>query len=208
VQHPQDLHLQAYVDGELAPQVAVPMEAHLQECPLCRNRVQAWQQLSVAIRSTCPPLSAFRSNGEFWARLAARCEVRQSPWALLPYLPPFLLGTTGIVAKLLLSFLLSLSVLTRLGVLPSPGPVMVNALSSLVTTPLVEAALLSRLGWSGSELARAIAQRWTSMGEPAQAGMVFGPALLFVGLLLLGALMLNGWWVLCWTGRTRFRDGG
>jgi anti-sigma factor RsiW len=53
-----ELQLDAYVDGELAPQEARELEAHLRECSDCARLHQARVALSAAIREQVPAFAA------------------------------------------------------------------------------------------------------------------------------------------------------
>ena len=209
MRHPDDRHLQAYVDGELVPSVARGVQRHLGRCPCCRDKAEELRRLSLAIRGTRPELAEFAAEGEFWSRLAGRCRARPTTWPLVPYLPPFLLSTVGLVAKIGLSLVLTVRMLTGMGVVPSLGPTMATMLPSVVNLPLLQATLFSWLPWSSEEVAQTVVHWWSRAGELLGEGFVFWPFLFALGILLVAVLLLSLWWVLCWTRPARLaRNGG
>ena len=209
MRHPSDRHLQAYLDGELTPSVAGGVQVHLDKCPGCLEKAEELRRLSLAIRGTRPDLGEFAPEGEFWSRLAGRCRARPTTWPLVPYLPPFLLSSFGLVANVGLSLVLTMSLLTRMGVVPSFGPTMATMLPSVVKMPLFQVTLFSWLPVSAEEVGQVVGHWWTAAGELLGESLVFWPVVLILGVLLVVVLLLNMWWVLCWTRPARLdRNGG
>ncbi|MEZ5066836.1 MAG: zf-HC2 domain-containing protein [bacterium] len=67
--HEFEERLAGYVDGELGPEDARAVEAHLATCEDCRATVTAWQEADAALATSAPS----RTEPE-WERLASRVE--------------------------------------------------------------------------------------------------------------------------------------
>jgi hypothetical protein len=99
-QHPDDVRLLAYVDGELAPDAARAVSFHLEQCPACRETAGALRaalgdcldyRRQVLDRYLPPPPTA-------WARLDFE-RVEPRPLRLLPrrYLRPVLAAAAALL---------------------------------------------------------------------------------------------------------------
>jgi len=77
VTHPGEAQLDAYLDGELAADDAVELEAHLRACPDCSRFEQHRRALSVAVRDQIP---RFQAPDTLRARVqtALRAEVNRA----------------------------------------------------------------------------------------------------------------------------------
>ena len=74
MQHIDDVQLQAYIDGELSPDASRIVEQHIIECQECCAKLDDTQCLCNSLRTLVPDDDLFRSEGEFWACLAARLK--------------------------------------------------------------------------------------------------------------------------------------
>lgn len=54
---PLEPELCAYLEGWLSPSQAEQIEAHLQDCPVCQQKIAGWEQVADALR-TLPQLPA------------------------------------------------------------------------------------------------------------------------------------------------------
>jgi anti-sigma factor RsiW len=68
--------LDAYIDGELAPDASAAVEAHLQSCPACSAEALARLQLKRSVRAAA---QAYQPSPEFRARIATQVASRRSP---------------------------------------------------------------------------------------------------------------------------------
>ncbi len=135
--HPEiELQLDAYVDGELAPEEARELETHLKECAECARLHEARVALSAAIRQRVP---AFRSPEALRGRV--RAALRDA--AELPARPPRRLVTPA--AGRWLAFAASLAVVAvggwRLGLNRAAG----EALTEQVLTSHVRSLMPGHL---------------------------------------------------------------
>ena len=80
MQHPNEMQLQAFMDGELDDRAARRMYSHLHQCAACRAMLDAWERLATEVRDARPATDSFSSEGDFWARWA--------PWSKPWYPPP------------------------------------------------------------------------------------------------------------------------
>jgi predicted anti-sigma-YlaC factor YlaD len=124
--------LSAYQDGELKPGEAVRVEAHLQDCPACRER---YQELDRIWRSL-GELGGIQPSPGFYSRLARRIEGQQR---------------AGLLTRL------RWAVHPLTAALPSPAVLILGILVGIYTGNLVATGGLKPLrSRSGSSMAGAV----------------------------------------------------
>jgi len=204
MRHPDEVQLQAYHDGELEGEVREQVQAHLGQCASCVERLREWGELSAVLRRIRPAEGAFSPEGEFWARLAGRLpKMRPSTWPLVPYLPPFLLGLFGLLAEGLLSIAFLVYALIGMGVIPPLAPALTTWLSKALADPLLEDSLYSWLGWSSSEVVRAVTQPLEAVSLATQE-TIFMLAIVFaLGTFLSLVVIVYLSWAMCWSESAR-----
>jgi len=205
MRHPDDMQLNAYLDGELRDDASQSFQAHLRACQACQARLAEWKRLSKRIYETRPALTAFRPEGEFWAGLAAKLpQARRETWPLLEYLPPFLLATLGALLRLLISLISTAYDLTILGVLPRLGPLMSQHLANILSPPLLGQSLGAWINQSSQQAARS----WGALSPVGQETVLFG--VLWVALMsFLGIVVaFYGLWATCQHGADRSDQNG
>ena len=199
MQHPNEMQLHAFMDGELDDRAARRMYAHLHQCAACRAMLDAWERLATAVRDAQPATDAFSSEGEFWARLVGRLPRAQpTTWPWMPYLPPFLLGSLGTVVEALVSAAFTVYALVGLGLIPPLGPMIGDRLSPLLTHPVLQNTLYAWLGWSADDAAGNLFQRWSRLSHASQDAAVILTVLFVLGALLSVVMALYFSWVWCW----------
>lgn len=178
-----ELLLEAYLDGELAPAQSRRLEAHLAECPECRTFLQQRTALA-AVLQHAPAAQSRKSASRFAAEINLRMARQTAPaartgssdlvWGLIP---------AGLLAAMI--FLqVALWIATVFEWIPGAGELLVDVPSAAwgadLSAPLEAAVgLLSPFSyWSMS---------WI-------AGLV---------LLLLAALMYIGWLATWWAAAAR-----
>lgn len=199
--HPTEKHIQHYLDNELDANSRRAVAEHLVACASCRNKLRAHQALRARIRQSLPRASDFRSEGEFWGMLVARLPTRPQPvWSFVPYLPPILLSIPSALLPPLVSVILALYTLMRMGLLPSVGSLFTARLIPLLGQPFLEKSLYSLWGWTGEEVTGYVLKSWASLGIAVQDMFVVATVLiLLVGLCFVVAVLYFGW-VACWSG--------
>lgn len=199
MQHPNDIQLQAFMDGELPDRAARRIYAHVHQCTACRSMLDAWEQLAAAVRYAEPRTDAFSSEGEFWSRLVVGLpRARPEAWPWMLYLPPFLLGSLGTVVQVLVSAAFTLYAPVRLGLIPPLGPMIADRLSPLLRHPVLQDTLYAWLGWSVDEVAGDLLQRWSHLSRASQDAAVILTVLFVLGALLSLVIALYFSWVWCW----------
>ncbi|MDR1025523.1 MAG: zf-HC2 domain-containing protein [Treponema sp.] len=66
--------LSLYLDGELPSPWKEKMEAHLDSCPACRDRIESWKRISGELRVDVDPLRAER----VWERIGGRIAAAEA----------------------------------------------------------------------------------------------------------------------------------
>ena len=92
-----ELQLDAYVDGELAPEEARELEAHLKECGECARLHEARVALSAAIRQQVP---AFRAPDPLRTRIGAALRAATGTPPTRRRLPPLAWRSLALAASL------------------------------------------------------------------------------------------------------------
>lgn len=205
MQHPDELQLQSYLDGELTEATRRRVEAHLSACGACREALRSCERLSATLQAARPSEELFSAPGEFWARLASRLSQPRAPiWPLAPYVPPVMLGVLGSLTEGLISLLVLLYALSGWGVIPALGKAIAPTLHAALEVPWIEGWLeFSWIAW-----AREALQRWEGMQSSAQEAVVWGPLLLGLAVVWLAAVSLFLLWALCWSNATRLHHRG
>jgi len=197
--HPDELQLQSYLDGELGPEPARRLQDHLAQCAACAQGLQEWRALEATLRQTRPSAELFAGEGEFWARLAGKLpQPRPTPWSLIGYLPPFLLGALGTLLDGLISAVLFVYVLMRLGVIPSIGAAALSWLRALLSSSLLENSLYAGLGWSSAEVTTRAMLWWSNLTRSSQETLLAGIVLLSLGCVMAVIVLLYLSWAMCW----------
>jgi len=163
--HPHPFQLQSYLDDELAESTRESIRSHLERCPSCRATLQAWQQVSLALKRTLPSEEVFLPEGSFWLRLATELPARRpSAWPLVPYLPPLLLAIAGTLVQVLITATFVAYDLTGLRVIPSLAPAVSDGLSSLLS----HGWLRAWVGGPGEDVAQDTVVCWDSLSWPVR----------------------------------------
>lgn len=201
MQHIDDVQLQAYIDGELSPDARRIVEQHIVECRECCAKLDDSQCLCNSLRALAPDDDLFRSEGEFWACLAARLKPdRPSTSSWLISFPPVLLGSLGLILNVVISITLAFYALTGLGITSSPSA----ALALWVTRALAAPALgpiFAALGWSQAAVSARVTGAWSLLGSTGQDFLFFAFVVVLVGAVLGTVLTMFFSWVLFTQGR-------
>ena len=208
--HPGEAQLQRYLDAELDIESEERIRAHLRVCDDCRARIEADARASALVRATMPDPAAFASEGEFWLRVSRRLEeTRPAPrWPLVPFLPPVLLAALGSALHVTLLFIVSLSTLIWVGVLPSPGRLVTAGLPELRAPAWLAETVLPWLGWSDEEVVGTVTARWQALGPLAQDAIVISVGAAAILAALSAIVVLYVTWAWCWPGVARRQTQG
>jgi len=201
--HPDAFQLQSYFDGELSDEVRERTRLHIKQCLSCQRELQASQRLSRALHETMPTEQLFMPEGRFWSRLAGKLSVDRPPtWPLVPYLPPLVLTMLGALAHVLISVTLVTYGLTGLGLLPSPGPMVSERLSSLLSDQALPQWLRTRAD-RPIQAAQTTANHWGNLSQTTQNRAIFVAVLLALEVLLCVVVAFYSSWAMCWSKSAR-----
>jgi len=201
--HPDVFQLQSYFDGELSDEVRERIRLHIEQCPSCQRELLAAQHLSRALHETMPTEQMFLPEGRSWSRLASKLSADRPPtWPLVPYLPPLVLTMLGTLAHLLISATLVAHGLTGLGLLSSPGPMVSERLSPLLSDQALPQWLRTRVDWP-VQAARTTMNRWENLSQATQNRAILVAVLLALGVLLGVVVAFYSSWVMCWSEPAR-----
>ena len=207
--HPGPFLLQSYLDDELPDRARESVRLHIEQCPSCQERLQESKRLSLALRAALPAEQMFLSEGKFWSRLAGKLSADRPPtWPLVLYLPPLVLAVLGTVVQVLVFATLAAYGLIGLGLLPSPGPMVSERLSSLLSDQDPPQWLHARADWS-LVAARTTINYWANLDSVTQDMLIFVTVLLALGVLLFVIVSFYSSWAMCWSGPVRpYRQKG
>jgi anti-sigma factor RsiW len=135
--------LGAFLDAEVSPEEYRWIEAHLSECAACRRHLQELRSLAVALKAYRTPVSAWRSDAEFWQSLAPQLRPRassaQASQARRP--APFLAPVSLVVSSLALQGVAALALIVytlyQWQLLPPAVPSALASAGQLVLGPWV-----------------------------------------------------------------------
>ncbi len=117
--------MEAYLDGELAPDTLALVKEHLNACARCREAVQDLQAVSQTVAQTAPEPCAFCEGSMFWQRLSARLSSSRehlTVYGALSLMPPVLLGAVGLALITAAGLIHVVGGLVWVGVIPPLGP--------------------------------------------------------------------------------------
>lgn len=209
MQHPPDTELNAFLDGELGNDAAHSVQAHWAACPECQAKLSEWSRLSVCIREIYPALTAFRSECEFWADLAAKLPQTQcEAWPLLEYLPPLALAVLGALLRALMSLVSTAYSLVNWGVFPRLGPLVSQQLMRVVSAPFAGRSFSAWVGQPNEWIVHHLARSWDSLSSTGQEAIVFGSVWATL-VLLFGVVVAFYWlWATCRSSGHPDQNGG
>ncbi len=207
--HPGEIQLQRYLDGELDEAPEERIRSHLRVCSECRARSDLHARLGEMVRSSVPEPGAFASEGEFWVRISGRLSPRRAPrWPMLPLLPPFLLAALGSTLQVVFTIVVGLFGLGALGLLPAPAAIVAGGIPDVLGHPWLEDTLYAWLGWSGAEVVQSATTRWQAMSATAQHGILLGTTIMGLVAALGAVAVLYLTWAMCWPGAARHETEG
>lgn len=201
MQHIDDVQLQAYIDGELSPDASRIVEQHIIECQECCAKLDDTQCLCNSLRTLVPDDDLFRSEGEFWACLAARLKPGRpftSSWLIS--FPPVLLGSLGLILNGVISITLVVYALTGLGIASSPSAALTFWVTRALAAPALE-PVFTALGWSQDAVTARVTGAWNLLGSTGQDFLFFALVVVLVGAVLGTVLALFFSWVFFAQGR-------
>lgn len=193
--HLSDATIEAYVDGELPEDLLAATRTHLAGCPRCRDAAQSLSAMAHTVADAAPEDCLFCASGQFWDRLSCRLATvaeRESPYALMAFLPPLLLAALGFGISLLSWLLSAGALLIWAGVIP-PLTQLAAAQSASPETPIVVRWVLDTF----LAITRAYQGASATWPSPARSVIQFG---LVQGLLSLGLVItvaLFALWAAC-----------
>jgi len=203
--HPDQIILQSYVDGELGDSQQAEVEEHVAGCPQCQQAIESMDTLGRILRASQPEVDVFCCATDFMGRLRMTLSQHgKSPWALVVFLPPLLLVALAAAVQLTMFIALWVISLGKLKLMPSVKSMLAKPVDLMFDTRLI--GTIVERGWIDQTMGQEMLGWWDQQGDPLWFVPIIVGSAFILGAALLGFGFL---WFRCWKmSRVSHGQGG